>query len=396
MKLNIRIIILTSFLLMGILFFSAQAKNKEPRLTFKVQKALYSAQQAMDKKDYSKAEADLRKFMEKHPQDNHYLVEFTLANVLAFQGKDKEACSHYQKAINLYPDYAPSWQNLGKVYFDLKQYEDAGECFLKGYVLSEKKDPSLIYWAACAYIMAKKEEKALPYLEKLISNTKEPPKTEWLEALLNVYMKLGLKDKALRVVHQLLQKEEGNPIWWKFLANIYLQQNEYEKALGALTVYSYLTPLKKEEKMLFADLNNMVGLPLQAAKYYEEIIASGSKPSDYRKLAMAYISGHRLKKAENILRKALKENQNAELWFMLGELLYEEGRFAEAYNAFKQSARLNPQDGRAFLMMGYCAIEDGKKSEARKAFQKASRFPKQRKVAKKLLKQVALLFDEEG
>jgi len=395
MKLNIRITILTSFLLMGILCFSAQAKNKGPKLTFKVQRALYSAQQAMDKKDYSKAEKDLLKFMEKHPQDNHYLLEFTLANVFAFQGKDKEASSHYQEAIKLYPDYAPSWQNLGKVYFDLKQYQSAGKCFLKGYELSEKKDLSLIYWASCAYIMAKKEEKALPYLEKLISNAKEPPKTEWLEALLNVYINLGLKEKALKVVYQLLQKEEGKPIWWKFLANIHLQQNEYEKALCALTVYSYLTPLKKDEKMLLADLNNMVGLPLQAARYYEDIIAPGSKPSYYRKLAMAYILGHRLNKAENILKEALKENQNAKLWFMLAELFYEEERFDEAYNAFKQSASLNPQDGRAFLMMGYCAIENGKKTEARKAFQKAYRFPKQRKVAEKLLKQIALFSDDE-
>ena len=41
-------------------------------------------------------------------------------------------------------------------------------------------------------------------------------------------------------------------------------------------------------------------------------------------------------------------------------------------------------------MMGYCALQMDKKEKARAAFQKAAHFPQQRKMARKMLKHVAL------
>ena len=62
--------------------------------------------------------------------------------------------------------------------------------------------------------------------------------------------------------------------------------------------------------------------------------------------------------------------------------------FDKAYNAFNQSARIDPKSGRAYLMMGYCALQMDKKEAVRTAFQRASRFPEQKKMAKKLLEQL--------
>ena len=59
--------------------------------------------------------------------------------------------------------------------------------------------------------------------------------------------------------------------------------------------------------------------------------------------------------------------------------------FDKAYNAFNQSARIDPKSGRAYLMMGYCALRTDNKNSADAAFQRAARFPKQKKMAKKLL-----------
>ena len=377
-------------------FFPAWAESEAPKLTLIVQKVVYEAQQLMEKKDYLKAQECLKEFILKHPEKPHYLVEFTLANALAMADKNREALPHYRAAANLYPAFAAAWQNMGKIYFDLKQYDEAGDCLLKAYEINEEKEPSLLYYAAVSYIMAKKETKALPHLEYLVSGEVGAPKTEWLEALLKVYMDLKLKEKAFAVVRRLIDENEDNPRWWKILAQLHLQQSDYKPAVAALTVHSYLTFLTKQDIMLLGDLNNAIGVPLKAAKYYEKALNLSNNVGDYEKLASAYIGAHRPAKAIEVLDRALEKKPTSGLWFMMGHVLYEEEDFDKAYNAFDQSARLDRKSGRAYLMMGYCALQMDKKKTARSAFQKATRFSKQRKIAKELLKQVALMNEKQG
>ncbi|MCK5508547.1 MAG: tetratricopeptide repeat protein [Desulfobacterales bacterium] len=381
-----------SFQLIALLSFPAWAESEAPKLTSAVQKVVYDAQQLMEKKEYLKAQECLRKFIKKNPKKSHYLVEFTLANVLTMAGKDRDALTHYMAAANLYPAFAAAWQNMGKIYFDLKQYDEAGGCLLKAYELNEKKDSAILYYAAVSYIMAKKERKALPHLEHLVSGEIGAPKTEWLEALLKVYMDLKLKEKAFAVIHRLIDENGDDPRWWKILAQLHLQQSDYKPAVAALTVHSYLTTLKKQDIMLLGDLTNAIGMPLKAAEYYEKALTLENSVDDHEKLASAYIAAHRPAKAIEVLDRALEKKPTSGLWFMMGHMLYEEENFDKAYDAFNQSARLDSKNGRAYLMMGYCALQMDKKEAAKRAFQKATRFPKERKIAKKLLKQVANRF----
>ncbi len=385
---------LLSALLLSASCCPAWAESEAPKLTLAVQKVVYEAQQLMEKKDYLKAEECLKKFIKKNPKKPHYLVEFTLANALAVAGKDRDALPHYMAAANLYPGFTAAWQNMGKIYFDLKQYDEAGNCLLKAYEVNEKKEHSLLYYAAVSYIMAKKERKALPHLERLVSGEIGAPKTEWLEALLKVCMDLQIKEKAFEVIHRLLEKNGNDPRWWKILAQFHLQESDYKPAVAALTVHSYLTFLTKQDIMLLGDLYNAVGVPLSAAGYYEKALTSGNNPAIYDKLASAYIGAHRPAKAIEVLDRALEKKPTSGLWFTMGQVLYEQGNFDKAYNAFNQSARFNSKNGRAYLMTGYCALQMDKKETARSAFQKATRFPKHRKIAKELLKQVALLSKE--
>ncbi len=383
-------------LLAALIFFPAWAESETPKLTPSVQKVVYHAQQLMQNKDYVKAETCLKKFIKKHPKKAHYLVEFTLANTLAATDKSREALQHYRTAAILYPEFAGAWQNAGKIYFDLKEYEKAGDSLLKAYKLNKKSDPSLLYYAAISYMMTKNKIKALPHLEYLVSGKAGTPKTEWLEALLKVYMDLKLDKKAFAVVHRLIKENGDDPRWWKILAQLHLQQNDYKQAVAALTACSYLTSPKRQDIMLLGDLNNAIGLPLKAAEYYETALDFSNldlsnQDDDYKKLASVYIIGHRPEKAMETLKKILETKPTSDLWFMMGQMLYQKYNFNKACNAFEQSVRLNPKNGRSYLMIGYCALQMDEKEIARAAFAKAARFPKQKKMAKKLLKHVTLL-----
>ena len=386
----ISIILLVSVLIF-IFYLPIHAGSECPRLTRTERNILGSAQKAIDRKDYAGAEKVLKDFIKKH-QNSHYLLEFTLGYSLTMADKYKEALIHYQASVDLYSDYVLAWQNMGNVCFDLKQYERAGDCLLKVYELNEKKDPSTLYHASASYIMAKKEKKALPYLEQLISGEFGVPKTDWLKALLNVYVNLGLKEKAFKVVHCLIKKDEDNPSYWKILAHLHLQQNDYKNGVKSFTIYSYLNPLRREETVLMGDLNQAIGIPVKAAQYYEQAfnLKERSSSLDYEKLASAYLAAHKPKKAGDALARALKEKPSFRLCFMMGQVLYEEEKYEDAYHAFKKSAILNKENGQCWFMMGYCALQMDKKGRAKAAFQKAARFPQQQKMARKMLKHVAL------
>ena len=382
-------------MLAALILFPAWAESETPKLTPSVQKIVYHAQQLMQNKNYLKAQTCLKKFIKKHPEKAHYLVEFTLANALAAANESREALQHYRTAAILYPDFAGAWQNAGKIYFDLKEYEKAGDSLVKAYELNKKSDPSLLYYAAISYMMTKNKIKALPHLEYLVSGEAGTPKTEWLEALLKVYMDLKLEKKAFAVVGRLIKENGEDPRWWKILAQLHLQQNDYKQAVAALTACSYLTSPKRQEIILLGDLNNAINLPLKAAEYYETALNLSNKEGDYKKLVSAYISGHRPEKAIETLKKILEKKPTSDLWFMMGRMLYQKYNFDKACNAFKQSVRLNPKNGRSYLMIGYSALQMDKKEIARTAFTKAARFPKQKKMAKKLLKHVSLLKEVE-
>jgi tetratricopeptide (TPR) repeat protein len=374
----------------------AWAKSEPPKLTPAAQKAVYEAQQAMNNKDFLKAEQFLKRYIRKYPQKPHYLVEFTLGNILAMTDKESEALSHYKTAADLYPDYAAVWQNMGKILFDLKQYEKAGNCLLKAYELDEKKDPSALYNVAVIYIVAGKEKKALRHLEYLSSGEMGPPKQAWLEALLKVCVDLQLKERALGVIQKLLAEDGNDPRWWKLLAQFHLQESDYKKAVTALTIHSYLASISREDLVLLGDLTNAIGIPLKAAEYYEKALRLSNSPAVYEKIAAAYIAAHKMANAIDALNRALKEEPTSNLWFMMGQVLYEAEEYEKALNAFDKSAQLNPKDGRPHLMMGYCALHMDRNETAEKALKKAIRFPKQREMAKRMLSRLALWNGKSG
>lgn len=376
-----------------VLCVPASGAGSPPRVDPTTYIIVGKAQQAMKDKDYAKARQILEEYTGKDPKKKHYLTEFTLANVFSLSGKDKEALTHYRASVELYPEFAYAWQNMGKIHFDLKQYGKAADCILNGYEFSDVKDPSVLYFAAVSWFLAGEHEKALPHLRYLVSGDAGTAKIEWLEAFLQVCMELHLNKEAFDTVVKLIDKDGGNPRLWKILANLHLQEGDYKSGVAALTVYSYLTPLKKEELLMLGNLNRTIGLPLNASYYYEKFIAAkeDANSEDYERLASAYLAAHKPVETKEVLSRALKKKPTYELWSMLGHVLYEEEKWEDSYQAFKKAAPLDRKEGKACLMMGYCALQMDRKDLARSAFKKAASFPKQRKMAKELLNQVSCL-----
>ncbi len=369
---------------------SAQAQGTPPELKLPEQKALYEAQQAMEKKDYATAERVLTSCVEKSPEPVHYLVDFTLGNVLSMKGDAKRALKHYLAAAERNPSDAALWQNAGKAYYDLKMYEKAGDSFAKAFDLMKPQSAQIAYYAAAAYVLAKRPAAATPLLEKLVSGKFGAPEPEWLKALLQAYMDNGRGNKALETVKALLAKDGADHSLWKILARLYIDKKDYKNAAAAMEVYSVLGESDRDEKVLLGDLYMMAGVPSKAARQYESLL-SGGKPSDYEKAASAYIAARKPEKAADVLGRGLEAYPTSRMWEMLAGVRYGREDFREAYRAFEQSARTDPKNSRAHLMMGYCALRMDDFQAARRSFSEAARSPAHAEEAKKMLEKLESL-----
>ncbi len=338
----------------------------------------------------------------------HYMIYFTLGNCYLMLDSPSEAVSHYQSALTKKPDFSPGWMNLAKCYYDLNQHVEAGRSFLKGYDTADEKKPEALYYSAVsflvaednkkalevferllalhndqikiewkeslvqAYLACEKPHKALPYIEELAEKTSGKKKKQWQEVLLYQYVSLQMKTKALNYAGWLTKKYPLEPKWWKALANLHLSENRYEKALVALTIYSFLKPLSEQEKKFMADLNLTLGIPIQAARFYEDIISKKMEPETTKRLVHSYLSLHNSQKALESIEKGLNHVSDDKLLMLKGQILYEMEKYREAMAAFEETTRKNPDMGQAWLMLGYAAWNADDISKARHAFKNAA------------------------
>jgi tetratricopeptide (TPR) repeat protein len=356
----------------------------------RVQRILYKVQQQMKLEQNEEAGRTIREFLEKHPDQDHCLLEFCLGNVEYSLNKPAEALERFHEAVKLDPDYGPAWVNLGQVAFEQKRYGLAAEALVKAYEMSGENKTEYLYYAAVAHILNGNAGEAVGLLEPLVNTEGPPPDKEWFQTLLHAYLELDRETDAERLLARMLRFFATDPETWKLWYRFEANRDNYMGAAVAMTIYSYLAPLSREEQILLGDLYVAVDAPLVACEYYEAAMKAGAKPSEYERLASAYIAAHRPADARRVLERALRAEATAKLWTLLGDLLYMEEDYQGAWEAFRESTTLDRQNGRSHLMMGYCALKLGWKEKAVSALKKAADHPRQRKLAGRLLRQAAM------
>jgi len=372
----------------------------------------------------------------------HYYINFTLGNCyleLTDSSKPtaqrensfttklnyiKKAIACYRASIFVKPDFSSAWLNLAKAYYDLEDYNKAGSCFLRSFETSAEKRPEILYYSAVSFMAAEKNKRSLEIFEQLISLYKDEIKLEWKEMLAQLYLACDLPLKALEHIEELAEKLPGKkrkqwqeillyqyialemkskamayakrltnedpmePKWWKGLAHIYFSEERYKDALIPFTICSYFAPLSDQEKKFLGDLNLSLDIPVQAMRYYEDLLSKKEDSDIYKLLIHAYLSLHKPEKAIETIENALKHSSQEWLWMLKGRILYENERYKEAMQAFEKAAKQISDPGQAWLMTGYAAWNSNDLSKAQQAFTKALKYPKQKDKAGKSLRHV--------
>ncbi len=340
---------------------------------------LVKAQEAIDKKSYKRAEELVTKYLNKSRKP-HHLAYYVLGNACYLDGRPLDAYSAYRYAYKLNPSYRPVCINLAKVCYDLKKFKEAGNLFLHAYDISEKPDPELLYEAGAAYYQGKLYGKAKAVLERLIKENQNI-KEAWLKLFVFTCLELKEWNTAEHYLLCFLKKHKTKSTYWKLLAQVRLQRNDYSGAAVALEVAYRLAPPSSWKWKELADIYLYIGVPLKAARCLEKAYGKNPSPGQLDKIAKTYAEAHRVEKAVLYYTKALSRKPSASRWLEIAKLYYRNGMWKEATRALEESLKLDSRNGLAHLLLGYSSWNLGNETLALKELHAASKYEKYRDQA---------------
>ncbi len=363
--------------------------NGPPALSTVVRQVLYEAQEKYRAGDRGEAEEILTEFVEENPGADHYLIPFMLGTLSAEGGRTREAIRHFTRSSVLYPDHPATWFNLGKLQVEQGSYLRAGDALAQGYERSAAKDHGVIYQAAVCYLLGKDSQKGIALLETLVALP--TPEVRWGETLVEAYLDNASVASAQELVDQMSRRTPNQPEVWKLRARVMLEAKAYEAALQALLIYSYQRELTPQEELLVGKLYSLSGVPSQAARHYLAARERSREPLDAaqaQQIALTYLAAQETEEALTFLEEAVAQTPSAELWLLLGKILYDKGGFVDAAQALEESAKLSPLDGQVYLILAYCRVKLGDTQGAMAALTQARAFPEQSEAAEGLREQL--------
>ena len=377
---------------LAILSADAKALNKcpdEKTLTRDARIALVEAQKQIGKNKPADARDTLLKFIRDYPDENHVYVTYTLAGLFFEETRLSKALALYQKAIDMCPSYAPAWQNMGKICFDLQKFNQAALAMEKTFELTGKKKYILLFHAAVAHLSDKNPKKALTHIHFLTSGKAGTPKPNWVKLMVNLSIEQNQARKAIKTIENLLEQKKPDPYLFRLAATLYLHINKYRDAAKALSVYGLVTPLTIAEQTLLADLYNNLEIPFKAARLYEKIIEKKPDKKIYKRLASAWLEACTPEKALDAVQKGLDIYPDLHtLWKLKGWIHYENKAFRKASKAFSKAFVLKKTDSKSLFMHGLCASKAGLHDIAKKILRKAACHAQYKQQALALLRQI--------
>ncbi|MDP8261439.1 MAG: tetratricopeptide repeat protein [Candidatus Kappaea frigidicola] len=224
-------------------------------------------------------------------------------------GKINEATVYIKKFIELHPDSAEAYVELGRTYTIMTTGE---------------KDINL--------------KSAIKYFKKAIKCN-----NDYADAYMelgNIYRFKGMKEEAEEAWKNAQELDPNMIVFGKDKKDI-KQKVMYKQIIETIETNIFLKALRYYKQNKFEDAEEQLWIVV-------EIGNSESKISAYNLLGNIYLQQNNEKKAEEIYKKALElEPNNADLCYSIGRLYYYQNRYKEAIEYFDRALKIAPESWQA-------------------------------------------------
>ena len=240
-----------------------------------------------------------------------------------------------KKAINTNPQLMSAYTLMAEYYAELYDFHNA-EKILK--IAFRKKSRSYELYRGRAHLALKqgRYSKAIQYAKTALSIYSAD--LESYIIISQAYAKSGDTNEALAFATRALEVDP----------NAIKTQTNYARTLGGAYGWS------------------------SGVAYFQKMVENYPLITEYRVEKMKYLfEEEQYKIAREETQKIIEIDPKANIaWFYLGRIVMYEGDFKSAYEAFLQSAILNPSDPKPTFYIGQLRLKEKNYKEARRQFQK--------------------------
>jgi tetratricopeptide (TPR) repeat protein len=309
---------------------------------------LQQADAALQKEDYAAAVTPLESYLATEPQN--YNARFNLALAYSVVGRQSEAIVQYQQVLAQMPELVPARLNLGILLLQQGSAAAALEQFQR--VIEQQPD----HWAgqvnrAAALVALNRLPEARQAYEQALRLKPGDAQTHL------AYVKvLGPGDPAAeRHLRQALQLDPSLEEASLLLASVLEgravgESGTLDEAAGIYRKLIEAHPERGDVRLRLGEILLVQGHTEEAVRELEAARAVGAAgPALSDTLLQAYLKTKQTDAALALLPELIAQQENnSELRFLEGTLRMEKRQYAEAAEAFRRAAALDPQSAPAY------------------------------------------------
>lgn len=212
-----------------------------------------------------------------------------------------------------------------------------------------------------------------------------PQFNQWIEKAHDHFLS-GQTRETVRLLKLALEQDPLNTDLGLLLAEVYLHDKEYGKALRCLSHVQATKPDHFEATFLAGLIEQRKGEFQNAQAQFERAVGLKKDSSAaHASLGSLLAKAGNRKQAFKHLSTALKLKPSASVHYLLGALFYNSGKYRRAIQHLKQATELDPQYGEAFYQLGLLCLEMNWLRKAQQCFKTAQTLnPQERRYRRRV------------
>ncbi|WP_162138606.1 tetratricopeptide repeat protein [Pseudodesulfovibrio piezophilus] len=319
----------------------------------------------MDKKQYVEAAELIAQYRKTTRETISAEVYIAQGGALYQAQKMQQALLPFQEGLTLYPDNEYLNLNLGIVYYELKQFTEAGKLLEKTYRVQKEKKPEFLYQAGSAYYQGKKFDKSARVMTFLIKESPSP-RVEWVRLAVHALLGAHRQKQAESMLITFLSVSPEESDYWKLLAKLYLDKEEYAKAAASLEIAYRQGTHSTQDLERLASIYRYQGATLMAAQTLQRAYGASPSQENALKVAALLASAGRVEQAVDY---ASKYSTNTTGTLAKARILFHSRRFDEAERVLG-SIKESQKSPEVHFYLALCAWERGDWDHARQEFKR--------------------------
>lgn len=332
-------------------------------------------------------------------------IRLLLTTILIKKDLFTDALRHLEVLTKQNPELIIAHYYRGRISLEMGRYQEAEKALAKALELNNSLEPAL-FDLGTLYQVTDRPAKAVETYKKLLEFYPDNMATK--ERLVNLYLKLGLKEKAEQEMQEIKRISRPGEPGRQALGLIYLRQGRLDESINELKLIVSAWPkdhksryylatayeekgdieealehfrLIRPESNYYINAQMHIAHLLSVRKRYEEAIAvleraitsEKGRSELYLMLSSIYETKKEYAKAKAVIKEGLEQDEkNIELIFRLGVLFDKSGDKASCIEQMRKILGIDPGHADSLNYIGYTYAEQGVRlDEAMDLIQKA-------------------------